>query len=393
MSSRAPAHQARWQQLMMGCYGVPELLIERGAGCYVFDAEGRRYLDLLGGIAVSSLGHAHPALVAAVSDQVARIAHTSNLYANAPSLALAEKLCALFEAPDARVFFANDGATANECALKLVRRFGGETRPRFVAAEHAFHGRTMGALALTGKASIREPFAPFGLDVTFVPYGDAQALRAAVDERTAGVFLEPTQGEAGVIMPPAGYLAAARAACDDAGALLVIDEVQSGIGRTGRWFAHQHEGILPDVMTLAKGLGGGLPIGACLARGSAATALSRGEHGSTFGGNPVAAAAALAVLDTIEADDLLAHVRELGADWREALAAHLPVRGQGLWLALEVGSGRAGAFEAAARDAGFLVNAVTPDSVRLAPPLVITAEQLAQFTAALPRLAELVCQP
>jgi acetylornithine/N-succinyldiaminopimelate aminotransferase len=377
---------------MMGTYPTPPLALQRGSGARVWDAEGRSYLDLIAGIAVSSLGHAHPALLAAVRDQVGRIAHTSNLYANAPALALAERLVSLF-APDARVFFSNDGASANEAAIKIARKYGGTARPRFVAAERSFHGRTLGALALTGKPAIRQPFGPFGLEVTFVPYGDPVALAASVDSSTAAVFLEPTLGEAGVVPPPAGYLAAARAACDRSGALLVLDEVQSGIGRTGAWFAHQTEHVLPDVLTLAKGLGGGLPIGACLARGAAADVLARGDHGSTFGGNPVSAAAALAVLDTIEHDGLLAKVAELGRNWREQLAGMLPVRGAGLWLALEVPDGTAGAFEQAAREAGFLVNAVAPDAVRLAPPLVVSAAELSEFAAALPGLVQIACQP
>lgn len=376
---------------MMRNYAVPSLLLERGSGARVWDSQGRVYLDLIAGIAVSSLGHAHPALTAAVREQVGRIAHTSNLYANAPALALAERLVALF-APDARVFFSNDGASANEAALKIARKHGGPARTGFVAADRSFHGRSMGALALTGKASIREPFAPFGVNVTFVPYGDAAALAAAVDERTAAVFLETTLGEAGVIPPPAGYLAAARAACDAAGALLVLDEVQSGIGRTGAWFAHQQQNVLPDILTLAKGLGGGLPIGACLARGAAAEALTRGDHGATFGGNPVAAAAALAVLETIEREGLLGRVAQLGEAWRAELARHLPVRGAGLWLALQLPGDFSAAFERAAAEAGFLVNAVTPDAIRLAPPLVVSAAELAEFSAAVPPLLRIACQ-
>ena len=377
---------------MMRNYGTPPIELVRGAGSTVWDAEGNCYLDLLAGIAVSSLGHAHPAVVAAVSRQVATIAHTSNLYANPPSLRLAERLVGIFGAPGTRVFFSNDGTTANEAAIKVALRAGGGRR-RFVAAERSFHGRTLGSLAVTGKESIREPFGPFGFDVTFVPYGDDEALRLAVDDSVAAVILEPALGEAGVVPAPPGYLAAARAACDAAGALLVMDEVQSGIGRTGGWFAHQSDGVLPDVLTLAKGLGGGLPIGACLATGRAAEAFARGDHGSTFGGNPVSAAAALAVLETIESEGLLEHVATSGKQWRDALAEHLPVRGTGLWLGLTVPEGTAAPFEAAARDEGFLVNAVGTDTIRLAPPLVVTADELARFTAALPGLIKLVCAP
>jgi acetylornithine aminotransferase len=382
--------QQRWEAALMGNYGTPPLALVSGTGCRVTDAEGRSYLDLVAGIAVSSLGHAHPAVVDAVSRQVATIAHTSNLYINPVAVRLAERLVELTADPSARVFLCNDGATANEAAIKAVLRLQ-RGRRRFVAAEHSFHGRTLGALALTGKAAIRDPFGPYAIDVQFVPYGDTGALRSAVDDSTAAVFLEPTLGEAGVVPPPDGYLAAARAACDAAGALLVIDEVQGGIARTGRWFAHQHEGIVPDVITLAKGLGGGLPIGACIGLGPAGTALQRGDHGSTFGGNPVACAAALAVVDVIERDGLLAHVDRVGGEWKAALAAQAAevvtgVRGRGLWLALETAAGAAPAIEAAARDLGFIVNATGPDAVRLAPPLILTEAEARSFTDALPEI-------
>ncbi|HWC33258.1 MAG TPA: acetylornithine transaminase [Mycobacteriales bacterium] len=379
--------QQRWDAVMMRNYGTPPLALLSGSGCRVTDADGREYLDLIAGIAVSSLGHAHPAVVEAVSKQVATIAHTSNLFINAPALQLAERLADLMGVPGVRVFLCNDGATANEAAIKTALR----TRPgrrRFVAAEGSFHGRTLGALALTGKAAIREPFAPFGIDVGFVPYGDNDALAAAVDETTAAVFLEPTLGEAGVIPPPAGYLSAARAICDRAGALLVVDEVQGGVGRTGAWFAHQHEGVVPDLVTVAKGLGGGLPVGACLGVGDAAAALQKGDHGSTFGGNPVSCAAALAVIDVIEQEGLLKQVDELGLQWMSDLAGCTGevlkgVRGRGLWVGLEL-PGAAAAVEAAARGQGFLVNATGPDAVRLAPPLILSPDEAASFTAALP---------
>jgi acetylornithine aminotransferase len=330
--------------------------------------------------------------VDAVSAQVGRLAHTSNLYINEVALTLAERLAALFHGAGTRVFLCNDGATANEAAIKVaLRALPG--RRRFIAAEHSFHGRSLGALALTGKEAARAPFAPFGIDVTFVPYGDADALTTAVGDDVAAVVLEPTLGEAGVVPPPAGYLAAARAACDQNGALLILDEIQGGIGRTGRWFAHEHDRLVPDVVTLAKGLGGGLPIGACLARGSAAEALQRGDHGSTFGGNPVAAAAALAVLDTIEKDNLLEHVATTGTDWAADLAGidHplvTGVRGRGFWLALSVVNGSAPAIEQAAREVGYLVNAATPDAVRLAPPLILAADEAKSFTAALPAILD-----
>ena len=379
--------QERYGAVMMPNYGTPPLALARGEGCVVWDVDGRSYLDLLGGIAVSALGHAHPAIVAAVSDQVARLAHVSNLYLHEGQVVLAERLLGLLGA-DGRVFFANSGTEANEAALKLVRRVQGAARPLYVAAEGGFHGRSMGSLGLTGKSSIRVPFAPFGVEVRFVPYGDADALTDAIGPDCAGVFLEPCLGEGGIVPPPAGYLKTARAACDAAGALLVLDEIQSGIGRTGAWFACQEAGVLPDVLTLAKGLGGGLPIGACIGIGAAATGLQRGDHGSTFGGNPVACAAALAVLEVIERDGLLDNVTQVGAVLSQGIAAvsHpllAGVRGSGLWLAMALTSPTASQVEAAAREAGFLVNAVQPDAVRLAPPLILSADQATSFIGAL----------
>jgi acetylornithine aminotransferase len=384
--------QDRYGAVMMPNYGTPPLALARGEGCIVWDVDGNSYLDLLGGIAVSALGHAHPAIVAAVSEQVARVAHISNLYLHEGQVVLAERLLSLLGA-DGRVFFANSGTEANEAALKLVRRMQGPARPVYVAAEGGFHGRSMGSLGLTGKSSIRVPFSPFGVEVRFVPYGDPDALAAAIGPDCAGVFLEPCLGEGGVVPAPAGYLKAARAACDAAGALLVLDEIQSGIGRTGAWFACQEAGVLPDVLTLAKGLGGGLPIGACIGIGAAATGLQRGDHGSTFGGNPVACAAALAVLDVIERDGLLEHVTEVGAVLSAGIAgvSHplvAGVRGSGLWLAMALTSPAASLVEAAAREAGFLVNAVQPDAIRLAPPLVLSADEAGAFTDALPGILD-----
>ena len=390
--SETEALQKRFAAAIMPNYGLPPVAISRGAGCLVWDPDGREYLDLIAGIAVSSLGHAHPAIIEAVSRQVAEVAHTSNLFLHEREIDLAERLLRLLGG-DGRVFFANSGTEANEAAIKLVGRCQGPGRPVFVAAEGGFHGRTMGALALTGKASIREPFGPFGLTVRFVPFGDADALAAAVGADVAAVFLEPALGEGGVVPAPAGYLRAARAACDQAGALLVLDEIQSAIGRSGAWFAHQAEGIRPDVLTLAKGLGGGLPIGACIGLGASGTGFAKGDHGSTFGANPVACAAALAVLEVIERDGLLAHVTQVG----EQLAASLEavghplvaaVRGRGLWLAIVLTGEVAAKVEEAARQAGFLVNAVQPDAIRLAPPLILSAGQARQFTDALPAILD-----
>ena len=392
-SSLSAALGERFEAVFMPTYGLPPVALVRGEGSTVWDADGGEYLDLIGGIAVSSLGHAHPALVEAVSRQVATLAHTSNLFLHEPEVLLAERLIGLLGVP-ARVFLTNSGTEANEAALKLAIKYGRTNgRTYFVAAENAFHGRTLGALSLTGKPSIRDQFGPFPVDVRFIPYGDADALKNAVTQECAAVFLEPTQGEAGVVPPPDGYFRAAREICDAAGALLVADEIQSAIGRTGHWFAHRHDGVLPDVLTLAKGLGGGMPIGACVGFGPAGTVLAKGDHGSTFGGNPVSAAAALAVLDTIERQGLLEHVRTVGARLAGGIAAigHpllAGVRGRGLWLAVVLTSDRSERVQTAARQAGFLVNAVQPDAVRLAPPLVITAEQVDAFVAALPSILE-----
>lgn len=381
----------RRDAVIMATYGRPAVALARGSGSRVWDTEGKEYLDLLAGIAVTVLGHAHPAVRAAVTAQLDSLGHTSNLYVNEPQVRLAERLVGLL-GEDARVFFANSGAEANECAIKISRKTG---RSEIIAADGAFHGRTMGALSITGQPSKRAPFEPLLPGVRFVPYGDIDALRATISERTAAVFLEPTLGEAGVVPPPPGYLAAARALCDETGALLVLDEVQSGIGRTGAWFAHQTAGVRPDVVTLAKGLGGGLPIGACIGIGEAGRLLGPGEHGSTFGGGPVVCAAALAVLDTIEADGLLESATRVGerlaAGIMAAAEAGAPgivaVHGVGLWRGIELATPTAAAFEAAAREAGFLVNGIAPNRVRLAPPLVLTEAEADEFLAALPAIA------
>ncbi|MEU4474097.1 acetylornithine transaminase [Micromonospora sp. NPDC023888] len=375
----------RWAQCMMGNYSTPPLALVRGAGAVVVDEAGREYLDLLGGIAVNSLGHAHPAVVAAVSKQVATLGHVSNLYAAEPPIALAELLLALAGRPG-RVFLSNSGAEANEAAFKLSRQTG---RTHVVSTRGGFHGRTMGALALTGQPAKADPFRPLPGEVTHIDYGDVAALEAAVSDATAMVILEPIQGENGVIVPPAGYLAAARRITARHGALLVLDEVQTGIGRTGHWFAHQAEGVEPDVVTLAKGLGGGLPIGATLAFGRAADLLTPGSHGTTFGGNPVSCAAALAVVATIANEGLLDNVKRVGERLRrgiEALGHPLidGVRGSGLLLGVTLTAPVASVLAEALREAGFLVNPVQPGALRLAPPLILTAAQADAFLAALP---------
>ena len=371
----------RWQSALMDNYGTPALMLVRGEGARVWDDEGREYVDLVAGIAVNALGHADPRLVAAVTEQLTTLGHTSNLAATEPAIALAERLVGAFDDPTARVFFCNSGAEANEAAFKLTRLTG---RGTVVVADRGFHGRTMGSLALTAQPAKADPFRPLPGDVRVVPYGDAAALADAVDDTVAAVFLEPIQGESGVVVPPAGYLAAARAAADAAGALLVLDEVQTGVGRTGAWFAHQHEEVRPDVVTLAKGLAGGLPIGACIAAGPAAALFTPGSHGSTFGGNPISTRAALAVLDAIEADGLLDRAKSLGARLADELVTRsggmvVHVRGRGLMLAAVLGAPpapRAPEVERAARAAGLLVNAIGSDVIRVVPPLTLSDDDV-----------------
>jgi len=381
----------RWSHALMNNFGVPPVELVSGQGAVVTDADGKQYLDLLGGIAVNALGHAHPAIVQAVSEQVATLGHVSNFFTHPTVLALAERLLDISGAHEnGRVIFCNSGAEANEAAFKMARLTG---RPRMIAAEGAFHGRTMGALALTGQPAKRTPFEPMPGGVEFVPYGDISALQAAVDDTVAAVFLEPIMGEAGVIPAPDGYLVAARDITAEHGALLVIDEVQTGIGRTGTWFAHSRAGIVPDVITLAKGLGGGLPIGAAIGIGDAAKLLQPGQHGSTFAGNPICAAAALAVLRTIETDGLLDHVDALGKhiatgveDLGHPLVHH--VRGAGLLLGIVLTDNIGPATALAAREAGFIINAPAPDVLRLAPPLILTTEQADSFITALPGILD-----
>ncbi|MFD7511951.1 acetylornithine transaminase [Streptomyces sp. NPDC059853] len=375
----------RWQGALMDNYGTPRIPLTHGAGARLHDADGNAYLDFVGGIAVNSLGTGHPAVVRAVSEQIARLGHVSNLFIAEPPVALAERLLALAGRPG-RVYFANSGAEAVEAAFKLGRLTG---RPHMVATEGGFHGRTMGALALTGQPAKQRGFQPVPGEVTHVPYGDAEALRAAVTRDTALVILEPVQGENGVVVPPAGYLAAAREITRATGTLLVLDEVQTGIGRTGQWFEGLAQGVEADVVTLAKGLGGGLPIGATLAFGPAAELFAPGHHGSTFGGNPVSCAAALAVLDTIESEGLLAHVRRMGERLREGIwqLGHPlvdRVRGAGLLLGIVLTEPLAAQVQQAAQAAGILVNAVASDVVRLAPPLIIDEAEVSEFVTALP---------
>lgn len=378
----------RYDAVMMNAFGSPKRVFSHGEGVYLWDVDGNRYMDLLAGIAVNSLGHGHPAVTAAISSQLSKLGHVSNFFATEGQVRLAERLSAA-AGEGARVFFANSGAEAVEAALKVTRLTG---RTKVVAMEGSFHGRTMGALALTHTPKYRAPFEPLPGDVEFVPFGDLDALAAAVDENTAAVVLEVIQGENGVVELPEGYLLAVRRITADAGALLWIDEVQTGIGRCGELLLHRAAGITADLVTVAKGLGNGFPVGACIAVGPAANLIQPGNHGSTFGGNPVAAAAANAVLDELEAG-VLENVRAVG-DWFasavEALEHPLVdhVRGRGLLRGIVLNQDTAPAVADAALAAGFVINAPRPNVLRIAPPLVITRDELQTFVEALPAFLE-----
>ncbi|WP_408630451.1 acetylornithine transaminase [Microlunatus flavus] len=375
---------------VMNTFGPPKRVFVRGEGCHVWDADGRRHLDLLAGIAVNALGHAHPTVLAAVTGQISTLGHVSNFFATPAQVALATRLAGLTGDPDAKVFFTNSGTEANEAAFKLTRMTG---RTKIISTEGAFHGRSMGALAITHNPKYRAPFEPLPGDVTFVPYGDADALAAVVDDTVAAVVLEPIQGENGVVVPPPGYLARARELCDAAGALLWVDEVQTGMGRTGSWLVHTAQGVRADVVTVAKGLGNGFPVGACIATGRAASLLQPGSHGSTFGGNPVAAIAGLAVMNVIERDGLLEHVTAMGEHLeRSVMGLGHPlvaeVRGRGLLRGVVLTADVAPAVTDLALEAGFVINAPRPHVLRIAPPLIITAAQLDTFVEALPGLLD-----
>jgi acetylornithine aminotransferase len=378
-------YQERYAAAVMNTFGRPQRVLVRGEGCYVWDADGKRYLDLLAGIAVNGLGHAHPFVHAAVTAQLATLGHVSNFFTTPAQIALAERLLELLGSPG-RVFLTNSGTEANEAAFKATRRTG---RTKIVSTVGAFHGRSMGALAVTWKPAYRRAFEPLPGDVTFVEYGDIGALEQAVDEETAAFVVEPIQGENGVVEPPPGYLEAARRITERQGALLWIDEVQTGVGRTGAWFAHSASGIVPDLVTLAKGLGSGFPLGACIGVGDGGSLLQPGEHGTTFGGNPLASVAGLATLAVIERDGLLEHVADLGTAFaRRVEALDHPlidhVRGRGLLRGIALRVPRAPEVVRLALASGFIVNAPTPDTIRIAPPLVVTAGQLDTFVEALP---------
>jgi acetylornithine aminotransferase len=370
---------SRWNTSVQNNYGSPSIALVKGKGIVVTDADGKQYFDFLGGIATNILGHAHPAIVKAVSKQVSILSHVSNFYVHPNAVELAEKLASMTGDKGAKVFFCQSGAEANEAALKLSRRTG---KVRVVAAQGAFHGRTMGALSLTGQPSKREPFLPLVKGVKHVPFGDIEAMRKAVTKKTAMVIIEPIMGEAGVIVPPADYLQELRTLCDAKGALLVIDAVQTGMGRTGDWFGYEYSGITPDVITLAKGLGGGLPLGAMIALGKAADLFQPGDHGSTFGGNPVTTAAGLAAIKFIESQKLLKKVEKQGAYLMQELAL-IPgvaeVRGAGLLLGIELESLKSSDVASALQKCGVLVNAANPTTIRLAPALIVTDVQIKKF--------------
>jgi len=382
----------RYSAALMNTFGTPQRVLVRGEGCYVWDADGNRYLDLLAGIAVNTLGHAHPTLTAALTAQLGTLGHVSNFFATRPQIALAEKLLEVAQADaGARVFFTNSGTEAMEAAFKIARRTG---RPRVLALEGAFHGRTMGALALTSKAEIKAPFEPLPAGVEHLPFGDIAALEDAIADDVAALVLEPIQGEAGVRPLPPGYLQRARELTREHGALLILDEIQTGVGRTGTWFAHQQErfgAITPDVMALAKGLGGGFPMGAIIAYGPAAQYLQPGQHGTTFGGNPMGAAAGVATLHVIERDGLLERASAVGEYLRAEIAAlnHAEiqdVRGAGQLNAINLRRDIGPAVAQAALAAGFIVNPVAPNAIRIAPPLILQEAEAATFISALPQI-------
>ena len=393
-SASSEAVLEAYAQSVMNTFGAPKRVFVRGEGCYLWDADGRRYLDLLSGLAVNALGHAHQTVLSAVTGQIATLGHVSNFFATQPQVALATRLSAMAGAAEARVFFTNSGTEANEAALKITRMTG---RSTIISTEGAFHGRSMGALALTHNPKYRLPFEPLPGEVIFVPYGDAEALASVVDDTVAAVVLEPIQGENGIVVPPAGYLARAREICDRHGALLWMDEVQTGIGRCASWLVHVDEGVTADIITVAKGLGNGFPVGACIATGPASRLLGPGSHGSTFAGNPVAAIAGLAVIAVIERDGLLAHAKALGDHLTAAIMEldhHLitGVRGRGLLQGVILAEPVAAAVVDAALRAGFVINAPRPDVVRLAPPLIISGAELDCFIGVLPSLLDQVAK-
>ena len=368
-----------WDDVMMTNYGTPSRTFVSGKGCVLKDDHGKSYLDFLAGIATNVLGHGHPAVIKAVTNQVSTLAHVSNFFSHPQGLLLASRLQKMTGDSNARIFFCNSGAEANEAALKISRRTG---RSRIVAAQGSFHGRTMGALSMTGQPSKREPFTPLLKGITHVPYGDLSAMSRAVSKKTAMVIVEPIMGEAGVVTPEDGYLVGLREICDRVGALLVFDCVQTGIGRTGQWFGFEHEKVQPDVVTLAKGIGGGLPLGATIAYGRAAQLLQPGDHGTTFGGNPIACAAANAVLDVIESKKLMQSAKVFEKKIKKSLSGTpgvSEVRGRGLLLGIELTTPIAKKVAASMLEAGIIVNAANDQTIRIAPPLIVTLPQIEKF--------------
>ena len=368
-----------WDDVMMTNYGTPSRTFVSGKGCVLKDDHGKSYLDFLAGIATNVLGHGHPAVIKAVTKQVSTLAHVSNFFSHPQGLLLASRLQKMTGDSNARIFFCNSGAEANEAALKISRRTG---RSRIVAAQGSFHGRTMGALSMTGQPSKREPFTPLLKGITHVPYGDLSAMSRAVSKKTAMVIVEPIMGEAGLITPEDGYLAGLREICDRVGALLVFDCVQTGIGRTGQWFGFEHEKVQPDVVTLAKGIGGGLPLGATIAYGRAAQLLQPGDHGTTFGGNPIACAAANAVLDVIESKKLMQCAKVFEKKIKKSLSGTpgvSEVRGRGLLLGIELTTPIAKKVAATMLESGIIVNAANDQTIRIAPPLIVTLPQIVKF--------------
>lgn len=377
-----------WTALMQDNYGTPNLHLIRGKGLEVWDEQGKKYLDFLGGIATNLLGHNHSQVTKAIGDQSKVLSHVSNFYSHEPGLKLAAELIEMTGDKSARVFFCNSGAEANEAAMKLSRLTG---RTKIVAAQNSFHGRTMGALSLTGQPAKRNPFKPLIKNIKHVPYGDLEALRKAVTKRTAMLILEPIMGEAGVVVPPSGYLKAAREVCDKTGALLVIDAVQTGMGRTGSWFGYEKEGFSPDVITIAKGLGGGLPLGAMIGLGRAASLFKPGMHGTTFGGNPISCAAALAVIKEIKAKDYLALNRAKGALLRNVISLIVgvkEVRGEGLLIGIVVAELKAKEAAQGLQERGFLVNAANENVIRLAPSYLVSESQIMKFATAFNEVCE-----
>ena len=371
--------QERWESALQNNYGTPSISLFKGSGALVWDVEGKEYLDFLGGIATNILGHGHPEISNAIAEQAKALGHVSNLYSHPRALELAEKLKAMTGEQSARVFFCNSGAEANEAALKLSRLTG---RKKIVSTVGSFHGRTVGALSMTGQIGKRKPFFPLLKKIEFIPYNDISAAKKAITKKVAMLIVEPIQGENGVVVPDYGYLKALREITAKRGTLLVLDCVQTGMGRTGEWFGYEHEGIVPDVITLAKGLGGGLPLGAMIAIGSCATLFEPGSHGSTFGGNPIACASALAAIAVVERENYLERNKKLELNLKLALSQNPiveSVRGSGLLLGVRLKKPIAKAFVNELSENGVLANATSEEVIRLAPPLVVTDAQIAKF--------------